>query len=775
MTQKKKKKRILYWSVLSVILITSIVILIAILFFYVRYGAMISEYQGYAEKVVSESGLEDFRQAETSLVYDENQILISTLKGEKDVYYLDYQEIPTDVIKAMIAIEDKKYMEHEGIDLVANIRVLLGLIRNKGETSAGGGSTITQQLARNIFLSHTVSLERKLKEIFIAIEIEKKYDKHLIMEFYLNNIYFANGAYGIQAASKYYFSKEVVELSLAEIAFLCAIPNNPTLYDPYENYDNTIGRKNRILDQMRKEGYITESEYETAINEEVILLHTSLSKNDYVETYVYYCATRALMEVKGFEFQSLFETEEEEEAYTTAYQELYMECQKSLYYEGYRIYTSIDLEKQQLLQQTVDDTLKGYEEVTEDGIYTLQGAAVSIDNETGRVVAIVGGRSQETIGYTFNRGYQSYRQPGSAIKPLIVYTPIFERNYYPEDLVYDEAFEGGPSNADGTYMGEISIRTAVEQSRNTIAWKLFQELTPSVGLTYLLDMNFSKIDENDYYPASSLGGFTTGVSPLELTAGYVTLVNDGIYRDPSCIIHIQDSEGNVIYRNTGNEKYIYTANATRMMTDVLKGVMTEGTGKSLALNQMPSAGKTGTTSKKKDGWFVGFTTYYTTGVWVGYDIPKELEGLSGSSYPGNIWKTYMNTIHEGLEVMDFIPYTDNRPKTEIEDNLEESEEDIEDGIENQEGDIGELENDDPEIEGVDFEIEVESGENSLEDIVEDNPDSEMGEWFENTEDDFYEETPVTEPTNPPLEDSPSTQEGDSDDLDVWSEDTTIWE
>jgi len=674
---KKKHSfgKIVGWSFLISILILSLSVLIGGSIVYIKYGDRIISFQEEAKKLVQLSNRDTFRQTETSLVYDGQEKLISVLKGEKDVYYIPYSDIPKTAIDAMIAIEDKKFLSHEGVDLLAIIRAVTALIRNEGDITQGA-STITQQLARNIFLSNEVSYERKMKEIFIAIELEKKYSKEDILEFYFNNIYFANGYYGIEAASKGYFNKSVKELTLAEITFLCAIPNNPTVYNPINHMDNTIGRRNRILDQMLKEGYIGLEEYNQASNVEIVLSTTKIKKHNYVETYVYYCAIRALMEKQGFQFQYEFQNEKEREQYEEKYYDLYYQMQKTLYFEGYRIYTSIDLKLQKQLQKAVDETLKEYKEVNKEGIYTLQGAAVSIDNETGKVVAIVGGRSQEYNGYTLNRGFQSFRQPGSAIKPIIVYTPAFERGYYPDSTVKDEPIEDGPSNSNKNYSGDMELRKAVEGSKNTIAWKLFQELTPQVGLSYLRNMNFSKIESSDYVPAAALGGFTIGVSPVELTSAYATLENDGIFREPTCIVKILDAKGNEIVGDTNKQKRIYETNAARMMTDVLEGVLTKGTGKGLALDNMASAGKTGTTNENKDGWFVGFTPYYTTGVWVGYDLPKSLNNLYGSNHPGTIWKSYISLIHKGLKNKEFADYLDTRPakeKEEVPEKIEEEE------------------------------------------------------------------------------------------------------
>ncbi len=635
--------------------ITLLSIVVAMFYFYKEYGKTIIDLQSDAKQKVRASTEDTFKPSQTSLVYDFEGNLISTLKSEKDVYYIDYTDIPKAAVNAMVVSEDRKFLEHNGVDYLANIRAAIALIKHKGEITQGA-STITQQVARNIFLSHTVSYERKIEEIFAAQELEKIYSKTEIMEFYLNGIYFANGHYGIQAASLGYFSEGVNTLSLSQIAFLCTIPNNPNLYNPVTNMENTLKRRDRILDQLFEEEMITEEEYNEALKEKIKLNQEKSDKKNYVETYTYYSAIRALMKANGFEFRYQFETEEEQTAYEEEYYDMYYRYQKDLYIRGYRIYTSIDLNKQDLLQQAVDDALSDFKKKNEEGIYQMQGAAVCIDNDSGRVVAIVGGREQKSEGYTLNRGYQSFRQPGSAIKPLIVYTPSFEQGYTPESMVDDTKFEGGPKNSGGSYLGKMKLQRAIELSKNTVAWKLFEELTPKVGLSYLRKMNFSKISDSDYVPAASLGGLTVGTSPIEMAAAYATLVNDGYYRVPTCIIKIMDSEGNEIVGDEMETKQIYQTKASRIMTEALTGVITNGTAKGLGLSHTVSAGKTGTTNDKKDGWFVGYTPYYTTSVWVGYDMPKTVDNLQGATYPGTIWHDFMEQIHDSSMTKKFEFY-----------------------------------------------------------------------------------------------------------------------
>lgn len=682
--KKKRKKYRPFWIFAKVQLVLFLLVAAGIGWYFLGgYAEEIKGMQKEAEQLVRSSTVETFKSAQTSIVYAADGTMISTLKGEKDSYYISLDEMPVEVISAIVSIEDKKFFKHNGIDYRAILRAVKAFIDEGRPTQ--GGSTITMQLARNTFLSQEKTWQRKVEEMFIALGLEEKYTKEQILEFYLNNIYFGNGYYGIQSASRGYFNRDVAELDLSEIAFLCAIPNNPTDYDPITNKENTYARRNRILDNMLKDGKISEKECEAAKADFVVLERPeALAKNDYVETYTYYCATRALMEQEGFSFRYEFSNEKDKEAYEEYYGQLYTECQRKLYSGGYRIYTSLDLSMQEQLQAAVDETLLGFTETNEEGVYALQSSAVCIDNANGYVKAIVGGRSQDFSGYTLNRAYQSFRQPGSAIKPLTVYTPALERGYTQDSIVVDEPIEDGPKNAGGGYVGEMTLRQAVERSVNTIAWKLYEELTPETGLSYLEEMNFSRLDREDYRLATSLGGFTNGVSALEMAAGYAALENDGKYRAPTCIVKILDADGNEIYASAQEEKIIYKQNAARMMTDMLTGVLTNGTGKGLALSDMPSAGKTGTTNDQKDGWFAGYTRYYTTSVWVGYDMPRKMDKLMGSTYPGTIWKNFMESIHENLEPMEFLPYAQmsdrfDTPQAENSVNENQSEQDITDG------------------------------------------------------------------------------------------------
>ncbi len=650
-------------AVILTLLILSVVILLAVggVAFYKLYPI----YQDYKEQiagVVEESTPETFRLQEASYIYDANGEILAKLTGDEDSTYLTYDEIPQNAINAFVAIEDRTFWENPGIDIKGIFRVGINYLRTEGQ-EVHGASTITQQLARNRFLTREVSIERKVKEILIALDLTKKYTKEQIMEFYINDISFANTYYGLQAAAKGYFGKDADELTLSQTAYLCAIPNSPTYYNPYRHPENAIARRDKILDDMLEMGYITQREYEEAVAETITVQRQQVPMRNYETTYAIDCAVRYLMRRDGFQFQYGFRSQEEYRAYEERYNEVYNQERDALYTGGYNLYTSLDPGKQQLLQEAVDSVLSFDGETADNGIYALQGAATAIDNSTGKVVAIVGGRSQETDTYTLNRAFQSDRQPGSTIKPLIVYAPALENGYKSTTKVrninIDSAKEKGADVK--SLPGEsLELRRAVELSRNGVAWYIYDDITPDVGLAYLTQMRFDNIVPDDYYPATSLGGFTHGATTEEMAGAYAALTNRGVYRDPTCIEKMINNQGEDIF-----EEYpavqVYQESSAVMMTDILTGVIKRGTASSMGWQgEIEAAGKTGTTNASKDGWFCGMTPYYTISVWVGYDQPKMLSSLYGATYPASIWKRAMQGMIEGLGPASFAePETDD--------------------------------------------------------------------------------------------------------------------
>ena len=661
--RRKPKKEKTIWKVLKVwMLCVAIALIVLAGLVIVRVAVPVASMYKQAIEFVEESDASTFKAEQTSIVYDANGNEIKKLKGTKDVHYLEYDDIPDAAKLAIISVEDKNFTSHRGIDIEGIARAVLSLIRNKGEITMGG-STITQQLARNIFLNFETTYSRKIQEMFIAVALEQKYSKEQILEFYLNNVYFSNGYYGIESAAEAYFNKDANDLSISQIAFLCAIPNSPSRFDPYDHPEATMERRDKILKNMYEEGYISKAQYDRSIAEEIkVLPKKETESNDYAETYIIKCATESLMKANGFEFKTTFRTISEEEKYDEEYEEMYSNCKQSLYTGGYRIYTSIDMDLQKQLQESVSSKLSMFTEKTDDGIYKVQGAAVTIDNETGRVAAIVGGREEDQEGYGLNRAYQSFRQPGSAIKPLLVYAPALEKGYTPYSTVDDSRMTGedAVSNAGYSYSGSISLRRAVQKSSNVATYRLYQELGPENCLEYLENMNFKGLDPKDYkYDTTCLGGFTNGTTVVEMAAGYATLANDGKYRTPTCIVKITDSDKNVIVPDEQKSHDIYSTNAARMMTDVLESCVTASyaTASGCKLDvDMPAACKTGTTSNYVDGWLCGYTPYYTTAVWVGMDVYQSVDNLKGNTYPAYIWKNFMDKAHQLLERKEFDTY-----------------------------------------------------------------------------------------------------------------------
>lgn len=610
-----------------------------------------------AKDIVSEAKPEDFIYSTTGSSYydaDGNTILMSY--GGR---YLEYDEIPSTAIDAIISIEDSRFFTHKGVDLKAIARAAYYLYEAKGAISQGG-STITQQLIKLEYLGSEQTYTRKLTEVFCALLFEMKFTKEEIIEYYLNTIYFSNGYYGIDAAAYGYFGTDTTQLSVAQIAFILAIPNSPSKYDPYVNPDDTKGRQERILKAMYSNGYLNQQEYVDAVAEDIVLVkedsHETLIDNtqDYPFSYIKREAARAVMKVNGFDFKYYFDSEEEKELYEKDYENAYNQAEQKIA-TGYVIHTSIQKDTQDTLQESIDKFMNGINnEKTEDGVYKYQSAATCIDNDTGLVVAIVGSRSD---GSYLNRAYQSFRQPGSTIKPILVYTPSIELNGYTAGtLVDDHPLEDACENASGGYLGTVTLRTAVSKSINTIAWQLFEELGPSTGLEYLKNMNFSKIVDEDYQLAASLGGLTYGASTLEMASGYATLYNDGVYRTPTCITSIYDGTGKCIYGHGASEesKRIYSKSAANQMVDIMTSVF-DGTAKGLQIDGF-CAGKTGTTNDSKDSWFCGITTNYSTAIWVGKDDGSPMDGgASGSAYSGKIWHDFMTKVQ---------PYAEPEPEVE---------------------------------------------------------------------------------------------------------------
>ena len=619
-----------------------------------------------AKDLVDSSTPDTFRLAQTSYIYSDDGTQLAALAESEDATYLGYEDIPADVVNAFVSVEDRTFWNNSGVDYKGILRVCVNYVKTKGQV-AEGASTITQQLARGTFLSNEKTLSRKIKEIFIARQLTKKYTKEQIMEFYCNSCCFANGIYGVEDASQKYFGRSVSDLSLSETAYICAIPNRPEYYNPLKNSENAISRRNKILQDMYECDYITKDAGDAALAENITVAEVSDEEDtfyNYEATYAINCAIRYLMKQDGFEFKSHFEDDADYDTYNEYYDEMYKQAKHKLYTGGYKVTTTMNLKAQKNLQKIFDKELAFNTKVDEStGIYQFQGAMTVIDNETGKVVAMIGGRSQDELQqtYSLNRGFQSFKQPGSSIKPLVIYTPALEEGYDANSTLTEidvKAAKKSTSEKISKMSGQkMSLRYAVEDSKNGCAYSLYNIITPKVGLSYIENMNFSKIVQQDYTLSSGLGGLHHGTNTVEMANAYSTLENHGEYRQADCISSILDASGNEIYEEP-ESKTVYTRSASDQMTDILEGVLNSsaGTAKGLkwsSASDVAAAAKTGTTNDNNVAWFCGYTPYYTISVWVGYDYPKSVKGLWGNTYPAYIWKEAMLYMIDGKDEADF--------------------------------------------------------------------------------------------------------------------------
>lgn len=631
--------------------IIGVTVVVGVAAFYVaRVRPVIKEYKKIAYDKLANIDEDTFAKLENTKVYSKDGTLIGEVNSGS-YQYKKISEISKYVQDGYIAVEDKNFKSHHGIDYMATVRAGMKLIMNRGHATQGG-STITQQLVKNSFLSQEKTFTRKIAEFFLAPELEKMYTKPQIMEYYCNSNYYGNRCYGVGNAASYYFHKNADQLTLSESALLVGLSNNPSRYDPVTNYQASIQKRNRVLKHMLDAKVITKTQYDQAKNEkiEIAEYRKNAKPENYQTSFAIYQATLELMKKNGFEFQYTFQDKEDETQYKTRYQEEYQKYFQKLRNGGYKLYTTFDPKCQKALQLSVDHNLKSFTK-KKKGKYELQGAAVSIDNETGNIVAVVGGRGQND---QYNRSYLAVRQPGSSVKPLLDYTPAFDSGvYYPSKIISDRKTASGPSNADHSYSGSRTIRNAIIHSTNTVAWNVLQKIGVRNGLKYLSKLQFSNLSYLDNNNASAaLGGFTHGVRVVDMAKGFATLENGGVYQDNSCIDKILFKDDEVL-KHKHTKKNVYSSASAYMITDCMKDAVKEGTGKNAKVKGQIIAGKTGTTNDYKDAWFCGYSRYYTTSVWVGCDDPKPMEDLTGSSYPSKIFSEYMTQVHKGKSKKDF--------------------------------------------------------------------------------------------------------------------------
>ena len=567
----------------------------------------------------------NMRPAVSSQVFDSQGKLITTLHSDQNRLPIDINKVPKNLQNAFIAAEDNRFYDHIGVDPIGILRAVVTNLTNRG--IAQGGSTITQQLAKNAFLSQDQTLKRKIQEAILALELERKYSKKEILEMYMNQIYFGRGAYGIQTAAHTYFGKDVGDLTLAECAMIAGLPKSPNYYSSSVN--EATARKNVVVGQMEKYGYITPSQAEEAKKSSLDIKQKSTSNTTDETSYFIDYVTQEIAQKYGDD---------------------------ALYKDGLKIYTTLDTDKQHAAVQAMRHLPETHTD--DQGLTQPQGAIISIDPKTGHILAMVGGRGQDS----FNRASMAVRQPGSAFKPF-VYMTAMEHDMTPDTIMEDKKVEYGgwsPHNDDNSYQGRMPLWKALALSVNTVAVQLADKVGPSnvianakkLGITTLVEDGSSN---DDNLASAALGGLTKGVTPLEMAAAYGAFANKGVYIKPTAIVKILDRNGNVLEDNSSDvqKTQVMSEKMAYEMTSMLEGVITRGTGTAASIGR-PAAGKTGTTDDNHDAWFIGYTPDIVTAVWVGDDTGSQSLGeIYGGTVPAQIWHDYMASAVSGTSADDF--------------------------------------------------------------------------------------------------------------------------
>lgn len=571
------------------------------------------------------------------------------MHADQNRIWVDLENTPEMLKKAFIAIEDERFEYHKGVDWKRTLSAVIGYVF-KGNDSHGG-STITQQLIKNITGNDQRSPIRKVQEIIRALNLEQKMSKDRIIEMYMNTIYLGQGCHGVQTASNVYYSKDVSELSLAECASIAGITQYPSRYDPLLNYEAHKAKQELVLGKMLELGFISQQEHDDAVNEQLKLVKgTAKVENSNIQSYY---TDQIILDVMN----DLMTRNKMSESDAT----------KALFKGGLKIYANVDPK----VQSAMESVFENEQNFPGSGTNKPQAAMVVIDPYTGQVKGIVGGRGEKTGNRVLNRGTQSLRQPGSSIKPLAVYAPAIEYGVItPATIVHDTALKIGnwaPKNADGSFMGPITARVALEKSRNLPAVRILDKLgvdrsfdfvSKKLGISTLVSSEKradGEIHTDKYLSSLGLGGLTDGVSVMEMTAAYAAFVNGGIYTQPTTYTKVVDSTGRVILENKPKTTRAMSETTAYSMVQMLSGVVTSGTGTNARLSGVFSAGKTGTTDHDVDRWFAGFTPNYVGVVWSGYDNPRSMSGMFNPCT--GAWRQVMTKIHQN-ETIHKIPVPD---------------------------------------------------------------------------------------------------------------------
>ncbi len=641
---RRKKKRSVRWSRFLLVLF----ILAVIAGVGASAGMVLSAVRSMPE-------LEDVRPQPqiTSFVYDAEGENIGALRGSEHRIMVEDEDIPDIVREAFLAIEDHRFYQHFGLDVY---RIAGAAWNNLTGGPLQGGSTISQQLARNAWpIGMEQTWHRKIQEAFLAIQLERSYTKDQILDMYLNQINLGHGAHGVQAASQMYFGKDVSDLTLAEASLLAGLPRAPEHYSPYLNKEEAVQRQELVLASMVREEFITEDEKNQALNEEIELVGFTSDIEGPAAHFIDYVISKLL------------------ERYPA----------DKVYGGGLEIHTTLNQDVQSATERAVEEHINAnfpLGEYEKD----LQVAAVIMDPHTGHLQAIVGSRDRKDM-LEHNRAWQSYRQPGSAFKPVAVYATALEAGWNPASIIDDAPVEITrdesrfvPRNYSesgyplGAYRGLTTVREAIRRSVNVTAVRTLMEIGIDKGFDMAERLGITSLVPDGRYsdrnPSLALGGLTDGVSPMELTLAYSTFAAGGVRPEPIAITKVIDRHGNVLEDNQSQRTAVLEPEKAYLMTDMLKSVVRDdrsgwlnnwGTGWRAELSDgWPAAGKTGTTDDMVDIWWVGYTPKYAGTIWLGFDQPDNMSNILGVSmssgmYPVLMWRDIMEVAHEGLTPTDF--------------------------------------------------------------------------------------------------------------------------
>ncbi|MGY3724614.1 penicillin-binding protein 2A [Granulicatella balaenopterae] len=614
----------------------------------------------YTAKTTDVSGLKAGLQQET-LIYDKDGDLAGNLNISKGKF-VSLEEISPNMVNALLSTEDKRFYKHPGIDPIGLARALVGVVTHFGKP-VGGGSTITQQLAKNVFLTLDQNLMRKAKELFLSFELEKRYTKDEILEMYLNNVYFGNGAYGIENAANRYFGKPASQLSISEAAILAGALKAPSYYNPIDNMEATVNRRATVLQLMVNNEKLAQSEADTIENEPIQLANNYVSDSNYRYPYYFDAVINEITTQYGISEDDLLN-------------------------KGYKIYTGMD----QLIQSSMQRTFKDgslFPQAT-DGT-KAQAGSIALNPENGNVLGLVGGRIEENHTFRgFNRATQLKAQPASTFKPLAVYTLALEEGYTPDSLLVDELRSYGkdnytPENWNHQYQGEVTMTEALSMSWNAPAVWLLDQLGLQKGIDKVHQFGIQTVPDDNYL-GIALGGLTQGVAPIDIASAYTTFANEGIRAQARLVVKIVDATGAIVVDNqTPKTNRVTTEKVANEMTQMLLAVFAPGGGSAhIAPYNYQIAGKSGTTESvngedgSRNQWMVGYTPDVVVATWMGFDDPSShLLNASSREGIGPLFQTEMNNLLPNTPGTDFTVKAASNEKTpELQQHLDKALEEL---------------------------------------------------------------------------------------------------